>query len=241
MKREQIVIVLAPATSASAPNDSAEHDIAALALGLTLAKASRADALALTVTGPLQSASLCQDALTAGCARAVCIRSQRPLELTHSARLLAKFLSDEPPSLIVCGDHYSDHGNVALAGALARLLDWPLLTGVLAAKATSKGLWVRTRSDQGHEELQCQGPVVIAALQRAPAARLAKKAASKPSATVEDISADTLMDDSQSDAPRLRHSGSRHSDFSASTAGVELISEPAELLSRLLMEKLWRP
>lgn len=234
MTRKQIAIILAPRTSILASSDSPDHDIAALALGLKLAKESRVASLALSVAGPLQTAPVCHEALTAGCSRAVCIRSQRPLAFASTARLLARFLREEPPDMIVCGDHYSDHGNAAVAGALARLLDWPLVTGVLAAKASSKGIWVHARSDRGHEELQCQGPIVLAALQRTTLTELAA-ATTEPKSNVEEISADSLVDDT-----RVDDQGVSRSDFSPNAACVELMSEPAELLSRLLTEKLWR-
>lgn len=239
MKLKCIAIVLAPRASAFADEDSAERDTAALSLALELANQSGASTIALTVAAPLQSANVCEEALRLGCDQAICIRAPVQVDYLGTATLLAHVLRDKKPDVIVCGDHYADNGNAAVAGSLARILDWQLMTGVLAAKNNSKGIWVQTRTDFGQQEQQCRGQLVLAALQTRQRAIDLSTATDTTTAEVEELFADSLLEDTS--ILRARSSMAGYAEFAASRSGVELISEPAELLSRLLKEKLWTP
>ncbi len=251
MKALKIAVVLAPRASALADSDSPMRDVAALTVALKLATKSQATVSAMSVAGPLQSTSVCQEALSLGCDKAICVRSPLAVDFWGTATLLARVLSDESPDVIICGDHYVDNGSADVAGALAQQLDWPLLTGVVDAKLNSKGLWVESRSEEGRQEQQCTGPMVLAALmvqdgkdaQFASQGKTKKstKKATKPKngAKVKELFADSLLDDMGALKDRSRLNS--YVDFAASPLGVELISEPAELLARLLKEKIWKP
>ncbi|MCM1512617.1 MAG: electron transfer flavoprotein subunit beta/FixA family protein [Oxalobacter formigenes] len=102
-------------------------------------------------------------ALAMGADRAVLIRTDAQLQPLGIAKLLAAFVRQEAPQLVLLGKQSTDDDATQTGQMLAALLDWP--QGIFVSSLETDGMAARVvrEMDEGTEELRLDLPAVITA------------------------------------------------------------------------------
>ncbi len=217
---------------------NSDASLAALRAAYAFEKQRKVQVIAITVCGPGQSDSICQEALALGCDDSLAIQVPIPFDTFGEALLLQRAIESTRAGLVICTDYEEGHEGSSLAGALAFMLGMHCITGVHRCRFKADDYLVTRRSDVGEEELRCRGPLLLAWVQEpdAPSERLQ---ASKPKPKFKSIPATDLLEDLSalgSRAPLVSHAASM-----PSAEASELFSSPGELLASLQRDKLWDP
>ncbi len=147
-------------------------DVAALAWGVHLTT----DVLALAMAPPAGRDALLE-ALRNGVGRAVLLCDPRfaGSDAMATAQVLAQYLRQDPPDLVLCGNRSADGRTGQVGPMLAALLGWPLIADAVAVRRRegTSALTV-TRQAAGHRErASIDLPAVVTVREAAAAARRA--------------------------------------------------------------------
>lgn len=102
-------------------------------------------------------------ALRAGCARAVRIDDSQlgDVDYLGLAQVLAAAVKHVGARIVVCGDRSQDEGAGAIGPAVAELLDWSHLTGVVRQAIEGDELVVVRQADTAHQRFRIPLPAVL--------------------------------------------------------------------------------
>jgi hypothetical protein len=130
----------------------------ALGLGLTLAEARGADAIAIAVGPARREDRVLAMALRAGCARALRVWDDglEDLDYLGLAEVLAAAAKDVGATIVVCGDRSVDERVGALGPAVAEVLGVAHVSGVIAARSAAS--WSRSSITPRPARSDCAWP-----------------------------------------------------------------------------------
>ena len=144
-----------------------EYDPVAIALGRSLADASGAELVGLSVGGSdVASPMAKKSALARGLDRAVVVAdaSLQGLGATETALLLAALVEKiGDVDVVLTGDSSIDEGSRMVPTVLGGALGWPALTDVRSVSGTAGDLSVERNHRGGSQVLRLTGPAVLAA------------------------------------------------------------------------------
>src|SRR5579875_993899 len=138
--------------------------------------------------GPAKAQETLRTALAMGADRAVLVQTDDEIEPLAVAKILAKIVAEEQPTLVILGKQAIDDDNNATGQMLAALLGWPQGTFASKLEPGDGKLTVTREVDGGLETLELEVPAVVTTDLRLNEPRYASlpnimKAKSKPLAT----------------------------------------------------------
>ena len=146
------------------PNEVNPYDVLGVSLAVDLKAEHGVEVVVLTM-GPPQASEALVQALALGVDRAVHLndRAFAGSDTIATARALALALERENPDLIICGRNSTDAETGQVGPEVAELLGTPQITAVSSLSMHPEESSVRaTRlTDEGHEELVCDLPLLI--------------------------------------------------------------------------------
>jgi hypothetical protein len=201
------------------PSASLQHLASRLAEGLSL------PCLTLTIRNAKDAQQ--GDAAPGACPRRIDVVVDAPLDYFGRATALAGAIKRENCSLVLCGHDASSQGDAAVGQAVAELLDWQHLSGVLSIDVSDDKLKVSRRGCHQQEVLAFANPIVLC-LNLADAE--ADEAGTAPAET-ETIEVHSLVPDAELLEERQRLA--EHLAKVTKPDAAELFSDANELLARL--------
>lgn len=138
------------------------YDEFAIEEALRWKESSQGTVTAFTLGGE-ESKETLRTALAMGADRAVLLKGTPSPDGLGTAQALAGYLKEQDPELVLFGKQAIDDDNLQVPAMVAELLELPCITVVVALERTDGG-WRATREvEGGHEIVEAEGPVVIAA------------------------------------------------------------------------------
>jgi electron transfer flavoprotein beta subunit len=214
----------------------------ALGLGLTLAEARGADAIAIAVGPARREDRVLAMALRAGCARALRVWDDglEDLDYLGLAEVLAAAAKDVGATIVVCGDRSVDERVGALGPAVAEVLGVAHVSGVIAARVGGELVEIEHQAQAGAVHLRVAPPLVLATA--APPVRDPAAPAPRPPPGAQAIAAKDLAElglDGRRLAPRRALIGRLRPLRGARQATI--LPDAAALIDRLRGERVLPP
>ncbi len=182
------------------PNEVNPYDVLGLSLAARLKAGSGAEVVVITM-GPPQARDALVQAMAMGADRAVHLndRAFAGSDTLATSHALSLALDRENPDLIVCGRNSADAETGQVGPEVAEMLGIPQITAVskLDLDQSSNAITATRLTDEGHQELSCDLPVLVtvtdgAAEETYPRREQMQAAVSRP---VEELTAADLTDD----------------------------------------------
>lgn len=153
--------------------------------------------------GVPQSQETLRTALAMGADRGILVAAEGPVESLGVAKVLAKIVEEEEPSLVILGKQAIDDDANQTGQMLAALLNWPQGTFASKVEPSAESVAVTREVDGGLETIELKLPAIITTDLRLNEPRYASlpnimKAKSKP------IANKTIADYGVDATPRLR-------------------------------------
>jgi len=230
----------------------------ALAAAISLAARLETTVVAIAVGPARREDRVLAMALRAGCTRAVRIDDSQlgDVDYLGLAQVLAAAIKHVGARTVLCGDRSQDEGAGAIGPAVAELLDWSHLTGVVRHAVEGNEVVVVRQADTAHQRFRIPLPVVLCVTAPPvqgpavpeperkdededapePAAKRARKRARTPVPTIEELDLADLGIDARAVAPRRTSAGKLRA---VRGRGSPMMSTSAsDLVARLRADRL---
>ena len=136
------------------------NDEFAIEMALTLKDQDPATMVEVVTVGPKRSVDALRHALAMGCDDASVVLEDEPLGALAVARILAAFVTEKAPDLVLCGRQAADDDQGFVGPALAELLGYPHVSMLTNLRATDDGVEFEKEVEGGHEIWTASFPVV---------------------------------------------------------------------------------
>ena len=138
------------------------YDEFAVEEGLQLKQKHGGEVVAVSLGGDAHKETL-RKTLAMGVDKAVLLKDGTPRDSFSVARALADFLKEQSPEIVLFGKQSIDSDNAAVAPMVAEMLGIPSVTVVVKLEIDGTKVTAEREIEGGHEKVETQLPVVIAA------------------------------------------------------------------------------
>lgn len=146
------------------PNEVNPYDVLGISLAADLKAEQGCEVVVLTM-GPPQAGEALVQAMALSADRAIHLndRAFAGSDTLATARALALALQREQPDLIICGRNSTDAETGQVGPEVAEMLDMPQITAVsqLTFDDDGEAVLATRLTDEGHQELKCDLPVLV--------------------------------------------------------------------------------